>query len=148
MPRRPAGAGRFEPHPGIAGVACKPGCAALVQEIATMPEADADPNQLTDIIGMVDGIALQANLLALNAALEAARTGGQGGGFAVVAEELRVLAQRSAQAAMAMKALLGEAAHTVEGAPLQPGGAIHAAAVRASPPAAARPPSDEDWEGF
>lgn len=51
------------------------------------------------VIKIFDEIAFQANILALNAALEAARGGGAGMGFALVADEIRDLAQRSAQAA-------------------------------------------------
>jgi len=82
--------------------------AALVDLSKRMTRIERDSQKMEQIMSSVDDIAFQTNLLALNAAVEAARAGESGNGFTVVAEEVRQLAKRAADASRNTQALLSE----------------------------------------
>lgn len=82
--------------------------------VERMQEIRQSSQQITDIIALIDSIAFQTNILALNASVEAARAGEQGRGFAVVANEVRQLATRSATAATDIRKLIDTSVGQVE----------------------------------
>lgn len=98
-----AGAGNMA---AVAAKIADKGGSAVSAVVETMSEISSSSVRIRDIIAVIDGIAFQTNILALNASVEAARAGEQGRGFAVVAGEVRALAQRSAQAAREIAGLI------------------------------------------
>ena len=89
------------------------GSAIVSRAVDAMASIESSTVQIGQIISVIDSITFQTNLLALNAGVEAARAGQAGSGFAVVANEVRALAQRSADAAKDIKTLIDSSASEV-----------------------------------
>ena len=87
---------------------------AMQQTVGALDALQTSSARMSEIIGVIDGIAFQTNILALNAAVEAARAGEAGRGFAVVASEVRSLAQRSSSAAGEIRGLIARSRKEVD----------------------------------
>lgn len=98
---------------GAASIAER-GRGVVERVVHTMQDISESSHKVADITGVIDSIAFQTNILALNASVEAARAGEQGRGFAVVASEVRSLAQRSASAAKEIKELISDSMSKVQ----------------------------------
>ena len=95
-------------------VAARDGGQVLNEAISAMADIQKSAQEIGTITDVIDGLSFQTNLLALNAGVEAARAGAAGSGFAVVANEVRALAARSAEAALDIKRLITQSNEQVE----------------------------------
>ena len=94
---------------GLASLASDKGVAmgvTMAKSVSAIEAIKSSSQQIEQIVGVIEDIAFQTNLLALNAGVEATRAGAEGSGFAVIASEVRGLAERSAQSAQDIKSLI------------------------------------------
>lgn len=107
-------AGKAEELAGGARHAAERGGAVMRDVVRTMGGIQEGTRSIEEILELIDSLSFQTNLLSLNAAIEAARAGESGKAFAVVAEEVRQLAVRSAEASKQIHQLIGDARGRVD----------------------------------
>ena len=90
------------------------GSVVAERAVTALDEASQTTRNINRIVGVIEDISFQINLLALNAGVEAARAGESGRGFAVVASEVRALAQRSADAVGEISTVIADSTQAVE----------------------------------
>lgn len=101
-----AGAAEASEAVAVARASAETSGAVVEEAVRAMGEIESSSERIARIIGVIEDIAFQTKLLALNAGVEAARAGEAGRGFAVVAAEMRALAQRSTDAAREIDSLI------------------------------------------
>ncbi len=99
---------------GAANESALEGMEVVGSTVAAMRKIERSSDEILKIIGVIDDIAFQTSLLALNASVEAARAGDAGRGFSVVASEVRGLAQRSSDAAKEINLLITDSSSQVQ----------------------------------
>jgi methyl-accepting chemotaxis protein len=107
------GVGAMQRAVGDAHRQASDGGEVVDRAVAAMSAIEQSSQEIGQIVALIDGIAFQTNLRALNAGVEAARAGDAGKGFAVVATEVRALAQRSADAASDIRKLIANSSTQV-----------------------------------